>query len=400
MDSLEEFLDSILSRVPDILYAILLLVVAFLVAKGVKTLVTKFLKAVNAEAFLGKLGVKDNVTNSSIEFVAKLVYFVTFLLFLPAVLDKLGMYSVSSPITNMVNSFLAFVPKLVACGIIIAVGIFVANIVKDLLVSVLKAVKVDTLQEKAGISATENTAFSAVIANVIYGVILLVVITSALDQLGISAISVPANTVVTSIFGAIPNVLEAIVIIAVGVFIARLVGKLLQSVLAGVGADSLIEKITGNSENKVALSKVISAVVQYVLVVIFLVQGINALELSVLTAIGAAIIGYMPSVLSAVIIIAVGVYVANVAEKAIAKKSPSAKGGALAAKVAIYVLVAFLCLSQLGVAKAIVETTFILIVASICVAFAVAFGVGGRNFASNRLEKLEKKLDSNESKEE
>lgn len=145
---------------------------------------------------------------------------------------------------------------------------------------------------------------------------------------------------------------------------------------------------------------VISAVVQYVLVVIFLVQGINALELSVLTAIGAAIIGYMPSVLSAVIIIAVGVYVANVAEKAIAKKSPSAKGGALAAKVAIYVLVAFLCLSQLGVAKAIVETTFILIVASICVAFAVAFGVGGRNFASNRLEKLEKKLDSNESKEE
>ncbi len=68
------------------------------------------------------------------------------------------------------------------------------------------------------------------------------------------------------------------------------------------------------------------------------------------------------------------------------------------AKFAIYVLVAFLCLSQLGVATAIVETTFILIIAALCVAFAIAFGVGGRNFASNTLEKLEKKMDSNNEK--
>ena len=390
------FLDSLLRQVPDVIFAILLLIVAFVAAKVVKSLVIKLLKAVNAEKFLSKLGVKDTVTNSSVEFVAKLAYFVTFLLFLPGVLDKLGMTSVASPITSMVHSFLGFIPKLVAAGIIVAVGLFIANIVKDLLISVLKAVKVDALQEKAGIEASENTSFSSIIANVVYGLIVLIVITSALEQLGISAISTPANAVVASIFDMIPSILAAIVIIAAGVFIAKLVAKLLESLLAGVGADSLIEKITGNPAKKVVLSKVISAVVKYVLVIIFLVQGINVLNLPVLTEIGAAVIGYMPAVLSAVIILAIGIFAANTVEALIAKKFPNAKVCALVAKVAVYVLVAFLCLSQLGVATAIVETTFILIIAAVAVAVAIAFGVGGRTFAANTLEKLEKKIDNND----
>lgn len=391
-----------MSTLINLLVAILLLIVAFIAAKIVKKLVIKLLKAVNAEKVLAKLGVKDTVTNTSIEFVGKLAYFVTFLLFLPGVLDKLGMQSVSAPITSMANSFLAFIPKLVAAGIIIAVGLFIANIVKDLLISVLKAVKVDALQEKAGIAASETTSFSAVIANVIYGIIVLIVITTGLDQLDIAAISNPANEVVAAIFDIIPNVLGAIVIIAVGVFIAKLVAKLLESLLAGVGTDSLIEKITGSDCKKVVLSKVISEVVKYVLVVIFVVEGINVLNLPVLTNIGAAIIGYLPAVLSAVIILAIGMFAANTVESLIAKKFPTAKGSAFIAKVAIYVLVVFLCLSQLGVATAIVETTFVLIIAALCVAFAIAFGVGGRTFAANTLEKLEKKIDDNEevSKEE
>ncbi len=390
---MDGFLDSLLAQIPNWIYAVLLLVVAFVAATIVKALVTKLLKALKAEEKLAKLGVKDASTGSSVEFIAKLAYFVTFLLFLPGVLDKLGMNSVSQPITNMVNSFLGFIPKLVGAGIIIAVGVFVAKIVRDLLIAILRATKMDQLQAKAGILVTESSALSTIISNVIYGIILLVMITSALDALGIEAISVPANAIVKAIFDMIPYVLGAIVIIAVGVFISNLVAKLLGSLLAGVGTDKLIEKMTGTAPKKVVLSKLISAVVKYVLIVIFIVQGINVLQLPVLTDIGAAIIGYMPAVLSAVIIVAIGAFAANTAETALVKKFPEAKAGALIAKIAIYVLAAFLCLSQLNVANVIVETTFILLIAALCVAFAVAFGVGGRKFAETTLDKLEKKLD-------
>ncbi|MBR4082776.1 MAG: mechanosensitive ion channel [Lachnospiraceae bacterium] len=395
MDAIKNFFGNLLSKVPDILMAIIILVIAFYVAKYAKQLVVKLLKSVKAEAILSKLGIKDTVTNSSIEFVGKLVYFVVFLLFLPGVLDKLNLYSVSTPISAMVTSFLAFIPKLIAAGIIVAVGLFIANIVRDLLIPVLKAVKVDSIQEKAGIKASETTSFSSIIANIIYGLIVLIVITSALDQLNISAISVPANQIVYSIFAIIPKVLAAIVIIAAGIFIAKLVAKLLESLLAGVGADSLLEKITGNEVKKVSLSKVISEVVKYVLVIIFMVQGINVLSLPVLTSVGSAIIGYLPAVLVAVIVLAIGMFAANTVEAAIVKKFPNAKASAFIAKIAIYVFVAFICLNQLGVAIEIVEKTFILIIAALCVAFAVAFGIGGRNFAANTLEKLEKKMDDN-----
>jgi len=372
-----------------------LLVVAFIAAGLAKKLIVKLLKAVKAEKLLSKLGADESVAESAVTFVGKLVYFVVFLLFLPSVLDRLGMNSVSAPITNLVNKFLAFVPSLVAAIIIIVVGLFVAKLVRDLLASVLKAVKVDALQEKAGIKASESASFSNIIANVVYGLIVLVVVTTGLDQLKVPAISNPANDIVASIFAIIPSVLAAIVIIAAGVFIAKLVAKLLEGLLAGVGADSLLEKVTGSAK-KVSLSKVISEVVKYVLVIIFLVQGINVLNLPVLTNIGAAVISYLPAVLTAVIILAIGMFAANTAEAAIVKKFPNAKAAALVAKVVIYVFVGFVCLSQLGVAIDMVEKTFVLIIAAVCVAFAVAFGIGGRNFAANMLAKLEKKIDNNE----
>lgn len=398
MDTLRTFLNSLLAKVPDVIFAILLLIVAFIAAKIAQKLVVKLLNLVKAEKLMAKIGVKEESLDAAKAFVAKLVYFIVFLLFLPGVLDKLGMTSVSAPIESMAASFLNFVPKLIAAGIILAVGFFIAKILKELLLPVVKATKIDKLQEKTGVQATEKTTFSNIIVNVIYGLIILFVVTAALEQLEIAAISDPASQIVSKIFAVIPNVLGAIVIIAVGVFIANLVAGLLENLLAGVGADTLVEKVTGTSSNKLVLSKVISQAVKYILAVIFLVQGVNVLGLPVLTEIGAVILGYIPTILGVVLIIAIGAFAGNTAEAAIAKKFPDAKGGALVAKIAIYVVTAFLCLSQLKVAAVIVEGTFMLVVAAVCVAFAIAFGIGGKTFAANTLQKVEKKIDDNESK--
>ena len=390
----------IFNKLSNGIVTILLLILAFVAAWLVKRLLLKFFKVVKAEALLSKLGVKDAVINSFVQFIAKLAYLITFLLFLPGVLDRLGMSSVSHPITGLVNTFIALVPKLVASGIILAVGFFIANIVRDLLTTVLKAVKVDAIQEKAGISASENASFSHIIANIIYALILLLVIISAIDQLGIATISDPANMVVTAIFNMLPNVLAAIVIITVGVFIAKLVATLLESLLAGIGADTLLEKITGKSCEKVVVSKLLSRIVNGLIVLIFLVQGINVLQLPVFTEIGVAIIGYIPEVISVLLILAFAVFSANTIETLLIKKYPSARASGIAAKAAVYALAFFLCLSQLGIAPVIVETTFILIVAALAVAFVIAFGIGGRSFAANTLDKLEKKLEGKDEKEQ
>lgn len=398
MEAIKNFFNSILDAVPDVLYAVLLLIVAFIAASIVKSLVIKLLSIQKVGQLLNKVSIKPASVEGARTFIAKLAYFVTFLLFLPGVLDKLGMHSVSAPITGLANDFLSFIPKLVAAGVILAIGLFIANILKDLLLPVVKATKIDMIQEKTGIKASEKTSFSNILVNIIYGFILLIVITSALDQLGIAAISQPTNAIVATIFALIPDILGAIVIIAAGVFISTLVANLLEGLLAGVGADALVEKITGQPAKKLVLSKVISAAVKYILVIIFLVQGVNVLGLPVLTEIGAAIIGYIPAALSMILILGLGIFAGNTAESVLAKKFPEAKASAFVAKIAIYVVTVFLCLSQLGIANVIVESTFILIVAAVAVAFAISFGIGGRNFAANTLEKLEKKIDNKEEK--
>ena len=92
MGTFKSFLNSILNMIPDILFAIILLIVAFYAAKIVKKLVIKLFGIIKADALLAKVGIKDDAAKNAKEFIAKLVYFVTFLLFLPGVLDKLGMH--------------------------------------------------------------------------------------------------------------------------------------------------------------------------------------------------------------------------------------------------------------------------------------------------------------------
>lgn len=392
MEFLTKLWNDFVNAIPSVIAAILWLIVAFVVANLVKGIVTKLLKAVKLDKYLAKWGINEEAKNSAIEFIAKLVYFIVFLLFLPGVLTKLNLSSVASPITSVVNSFLTIIPNIVAAIVVVAVGLFIAKLVKELLIPILRALKIDTLQEKAGVQATENTSFSVVLANIIYAIIVLVVISAALSTLGISAIYDPAKKIVDAIFGAIPSIICAILITAIGVFIAKLVAKALESILASVGADKLAEKITG-LPSKLSLSKAIANVVKYVIVVIVIVQAVNVLKLPVLTQIGTAIINYLPAVVSVVIVVAIALFCANTTESLILKKFPNAKGAALISKVAIYVLAAFISLSQLNIAQEMVNTTFILIIGALCVAFAIAFGVGGRNFAQNSLKKLEDKLD-------
>ena len=61
----------------------------------------------------------------------------------------------------------------------------------------------------------------------------------------------------------------------------------------------------------------------------------------------------------------------------------------LMVKALIMVFAFFMALGQLGVAPAIVNAAFIIILGAVSIAFAVAFGLGGKEFAANVLKKME-----------
>ncbi|MFZ3129687.1 MAG: mechanosensitive ion channel, partial [Desulfosporosinus sp.] len=375
--------------------AVLLLLLAWLVATIAKRLVVKVLKKIKAEKFTEKLGIADETTGSSLDFIGKLVFFIVFLLFLPGVLDRLGMQNVSAPISVMTSMFLNYIPNILAAVIILVVGIFVANTIRQLLIPILKKFKVDKIQEKAGIASTEGTALSSVISYVVYVLILIPVIIAALQILNISAISVPAIAMLNTVMIYLPNIFIAIAIIIVGIFIARIAGKLLTEILSSVGTDKLTQNFVATEGSKLqgfSLSKAIGETVKYIIILLFVVEALNVLKLEVLRYIGESIISYLPFAISALIILIGALLLATWVENLILKHYPNAKISALAAKCVIIILAVFISLTQLGIAPLIINAAFILILGALAIAFAISFGIGGREFAANTLKKLESKI--------
>ncbi len=397
-----EFLRSLLGMIPAGIIAVgkaaLILVIAIAVAIVVKMLIVKLMEKIKFEKLFKNSDDAEATKKNVIDFVSKLVYLFVFLLFVPGIFNALGMNAVSAPIINILNTVWGYVPNILAAAIILIVGIMIAKIVRQLLVPVFDKIKIDKLQEKAGIEVSDQSKLSNTLAYIVYVLILIPIIITALNALNISAISAPAVNVLNTIFNFIPNIIVGLIIIVVGCFIGKFSGQIVERLIGASGIDSRVAALIDTKENKCSLSKIVGVAVKAVIIIFFVVEGINVLKLQVLTNIGAAIIGYMPQVLGAVLVIAVALFVAAMAEKALKKNG--ADTYALIVKCAILTVGAFMVLNQLGIATQIVNAAFILILAALAVAFAVAFGIGGRTFAANTLKKLENKCENKEETEE
>ncbi|NLM11934.1 MAG: mechanosensitive ion channel [Clostridiaceae bacterium] len=390
------YFSSIIDGIPRVISAVILLLIAFAVASIVKYLVVQALKKINAEKYTDKLGITDEKTGSSVEFLGKLAFLIVFVLFLTGVFEKLGMDRASASISSMVSQFVNYIPNIIAAVIILVIGIFVANLIRQVLNPLLKKLNVDKIQEKAGIGTSEGALISSVISNIVYVLILIPVIIASLHVLNIKAISEPALGMLNKIVLFLPNILVAVIILVIGAIIARIVGKLLTSILSGVGTDEIIKKAIGSDSPKLqnlSLSKVIGEAVRYIIVLLFVVEAANVLELEVLQLAGESVIAYLPLVISALIILVLALILTTWLENVILKNFPKAKAFAYAAKYTILAFAVLMMLNQLGVAAYIVNRAFLIILGSFAVAFALAFGLGGREFASNILSKAEKQID-------
>ena len=135
---------------PSIIRALLLFLLAWVIAIAVKKLVQKVLIKMNLDEKLarGKKPSDPEYGKEKVGNIAQIAYFLVFLLFLPSILDALSMESVSVPISNMMSSLLAFIPRLLGAGIIIFIGYFIAKILKDLTYMFLQTVNIDKWYNK------------------------------------------------------------------------------------------------------------------------------------------------------------------------------------------------------------------------------------------------------------
>lgn len=422
MNQLQSTWNSFAAMLPDLLIGILLIVVAWVVATFVRKGVTKGLRAVDFDNRLVGWGAVRSEEQGSgmIDMLGQVFYYLVWVLFLPGIFETFGLASVAQPIQNMLATTLAFLPNLLAAVALVVVAVVVGKFVRNLVYNLALTLNVDRWIAKLT-GQTDNTAsgrtadreatdaastyeenkdsIAKVLANIVYVLILIPIVTVALEVLGIRSISEPIINVLNSIMAAIPNILVAVILLAVGIAIAKFVGDLVTSLLRGTGINNLTNNIGISGASNFDLAKISGQVVAGLIGLFFFVEALNALNLQVLNAIGAAIIAYLPNVVFALIILGLGVIGGQWLGNLITRSS----GSRWAGRLVHYVLVAFslfMVLDQLNFASDIVNTAFMFIIGGAAVAFALAFGLGGRDFARKQLERLDDKVDEEKNKNE
>lgn len=400
MNWLSNLFNSIPSPVMMVLQALLLLLAAFIVAGIARWLVKKLLsktklqeveeKADTTAVGAPKTSVKKKMSLGN--FIANLVYFIVFMLFVPGIFSSLGVVGVSEPITAFLTTILNYLPNVIGAVIVLAVGILIASLVRMLLVPVFEKIKINKLQEKAGMEVTDEGKLSQTLAFIVYVLIIIPVVIMALDVLNIDVISVPAQAMLSTVIGFIPNIVAALVLIWIGILIGKFAGALVTRLIASSGIDKKIRGMIGEDKfPKFVFSAAVGLIITVLVDIFFVVQGLSVLNLAVFNNIGMAIINYLPNVIAAAIIFGIAFLVGNGVERALTKHGFKTYGKI--AQVAIMVVAVFMMLNQLGIAPVLVNTAFILALGAIAVAFAISFGIGGRDFAKKQLGDLDKSLD-------
>ncbi|MBT2644346.1 mechanosensitive ion channel [Bacillus sp. ISL-41] len=393
---------TIAAAIPNILKAGLILLFAWLIASGLKFLIQKGGKTLGVHEKLSKYKLTDDnqQTTNAVDTVANIVFYLVLLMALPAVLSALNLHGVSEPFENMIVGILSFIPKLFAAALILLVGYFVAKIVRDILTNFLQSIGTEKLVQRFGLSRLfEGTSLSRVIGTIAFVLILIPTVIAALERLDVEGISEPAIAMLNDILTMIPNIVVAIILVMIGLWLGKWLKKFTADLLRRIGFDSYFKGMglssSANRPNSLSLSDIVGYIVQVIVVLLFVAEALNVVKLDFFVDLARGVIAYLPHVIAAIVILGVGLWLGSLAKKVLSSilQGDSSNVLATVAKYAIITIAVFMALDQLGVAPAIVNAAFILTLGGLALAFGLAFGLGGKNFASKYLTKFDEKIE-------
>lgn len=181
----------------------------------------------------------------------------------------------------------------------------------------------------------------------------------------------------------LPNIFAALVILAIGLFVAKILEMATRRLLMAVGAHRrpAARELFGQTTALERLPRTGGRIVFWVLALVTVGLSVDALHLVWLSAGVARVLAYLPHVLAAGAIVAVAYVAGNFLYRRVARREGASLLGARLLRGGVFGLAAFMALQELGIATAIVTIAFTAALAACAVAGALAFGLGNRELA-------------------
>ena len=383
-DPFSNMVSRVLAFIPNLLAAVAVGFIGWILARMVKAGLTNVLARTEMDEKLSnEVGVGSLSSN-----IGEIFYWLVLLLFLPIVLSILGLTGLLIPVQNMVNEAVAYLPNLLIAGVIIFVGYILAKIVRGIVEGLSNSLGLQTQAEKIGLFKNSNV--SKFLGSFVFAIIIITALIVAFEALGIEAISQPATAMLNQIMYAIPQIIAAGLILIVAYVVSRFVGRLVAELVSGAGVDEIpmkldVQRFLGQTR----VSDIIGCLIVFFTMLFAVSEAADRLGLEQISVLIAMFIQFGASILLGAVILVVGFWLANVVANVIQRgEYNSSRWLGNLVRILIMGLVIAMGLRAMGIADSIVNLAFGLTLGSVAVAFALAFGLGGRQPAERLLSDL------------
>src|SRR5438128_4560468 len=199
----------------------------------------------------------------------------------------------------------------------------------------------------------------------------------------------------TAFLQALPSIVGALLLLVIGWIVAGIVGGLVTRLLRKVGLDTLATKagITAflqRARMKLDAAGLVGGIITWYVRLIFVIMAANAVGITAVSSVLNQIIAFIPNLLVALLILGAFAWLAGVTRNLVtgATESAGVQNSAALATLAYATVLGFgivAAASQIGVAATLINILFTGVVAAVALAFALAFGLGGREEAARVL---------------
>lgn len=218
-----------------------------------------------------------------------------------------------------------------------------------------------------------------------------------------NSLSLAANQFLVGIISFLPSVLGALILFLIGWIIADWLKTLTTKIvnltkLGSLFKNPAITDFLKNAQVSQKFEVIVGEIVKWLVIALFFVASINILGIASISAFLNTIIAGIPTLIAAIITLAIGVVVAGFLEKMVKGSlgSTDPSMSRLVGKVASYAVMTFFvlaALSQLGIASFFINTVFVGFIFALALALGLGLGLGSKDLIKSLLETWYKKIE-------
>lgn len=199
----------------------------------------------------------------------------------------------------------------------------------------------------------------------------------------------------------VPRLLAVVVILFAGWLVAKLVRIAVRRLLELTQFDKIaqksgLESFMNQGTLNLSLSGIISQVVYWLVITLFIITGANILGLSEVAVLLQQLANYLPRIIVAIIVLIFGTLLARFVNRIVftwlhSIQFERALVVSTSTEYGVQILALFIALEQLGLGMQLIYSLFIIIFGAVFLALALAFGLGGKEWAANKIAEFEAK---------